>query len=128
MAVERPNDRNTSRPFREKRSQRYFARMLLPETKIYMFPEREIKSGGFVADTLEAAFWCFLTANSYREAVLKAVNLGEDTDTTSAVTGGLAGLYYGFGESGIPREWIGKLVGVQSILDIADRLAKRYHN
>jgi ADP-ribosylglycohydrolase len=87
--------------------------------------ESEIRSGGFVVDTLEAAMWCFLTTDSYREAVLKAVNLGEDTDTTAAVTGGLAGLYYGFGESGIPQEWIGKLAGVQSILGAADRIANR---
>ncbi|MDR1307101.1 MAG: ADP-ribosylglycohydrolase family protein [Treponema sp.] len=51
-----------------------------------------IQSEGFVIDTLEAALWCFLTTDSYRDAVLKAVNLGEDTDTTAAVTGALAGL------------------------------------
>ena len=62
--------------------------------------ESAIRSGGFVVDTLEAAFWCFLTTDSYRDAALKAVNLGDDTDTTAAVTGGLAGLYYGFGEGG----------------------------
>lgn len=51
--------------------------------------------------------WCILKSNSYREAVLKAVNLGDDTDTTAAVTGGLAGIIYGFDE--IPRDWIDKL-------------------
>jgi ADP-ribosylglycohydrolase len=95
------------------------------QMNISSLPESEIRSGGFVVDTLEAAFWCFLTTDSYREAVLKAVNLGEDTDTTAAVTGGVAGLYYGFGENGIPQDWIEKLAGVQGILDIADRIAKR---
>lgn len=69
--------------------------------------EEEIKSTGFVLHTLEASLWCLLNTNSYRDAVLKAVNLGDDTDTTGAVTGGLAGIIYGFDE--IPRDWIDKL-------------------
>lgn len=67
----------------------------------------EIRSSGYVVDTLEAALWCFLNTDSYRDCVLAAVNLGEDTDTIAAVAGGLAGIYYGCGgESGIPDEWI----------------------
>jgi ADP-ribosylglycohydrolase len=103
-----------------------FSRILRQD--IRALPEAAIKSGGFVVDTLEAAFWCFLTTDNYRDAVLKAVNLGDDTDTTAAVTGGLAGLYYGFGESGVPRDWAGKLARVQGILSIADRIAKRCNN
>ena len=53
--------------------------------------------------TLEAAVWCLLTTGGYAECVLKAVNLGEDTDTTAAVAGGLAGLWYG--EKEIPKDW-----------------------
>ena len=70
----------------------------------------EIKSSGFVIDTLEAALWCFLTTDSYRECVLTAVNLGEDTDTIAAIAGGLAGIYYGTGgEKSIPEEWIDQI-------------------
>ena len=70
----------------------------------------EIKSTGFVVDTLEAAMWCLLTTDSYRECVLRAVNLGGDTDTIAAVAGGLAGIYYGLDEEkGIPAEWIAKI-------------------
>ena len=69
--------------------------------------EDEIQSTGFVLHTLEAAIWCILNTSSYKEAVLKAVNLGDDTDTTAAVTGGLAGIIYGYDE--IPRKWIDKL-------------------
>ncbi len=65
--------------------------------------EDDIRSSGYVVDTLEAAFWCLLTTASYSACVLKAVNLGEDTDTVAAVAGGLAGLCYR--ESGIPQEW-----------------------
>jgi len=80
----------------------------------------EIKSGGYVIDTLEAALWCFLTTGSYAEAVLKAVNLGGDTDTTGAVTGGLAGIYYGV--ENIPTEWIEQIARKDDILDLENRL------
>jgi ADP-ribosylglycohydrolase len=67
-------------------------------------PEAEIKSSGYVVDTLEAAVWCMINTDSYADCVLKAVNLGDDTDTVGAVAGGLAGLYYGY--DNIPVEWI----------------------
>lgn len=67
-------------------------------------PKEGIKSSGYVVDTLEAAVWCLLHSHSYKETVLMAVNLGEDTDTVGAVAGGLAGLYYK--EEGIPQEWL----------------------
>lgn len=66
--------------------------------------EDEIGSSGFVMDTLEASIWCLVNSSSYKECVLKAVNLGNDTDTTGCVAGGLAGLYFGF--DSIPTEWI----------------------
>ena len=72
-------------------------------------PESAIRSGGFVRDTLEAALWCLLTTSSYRECALAAVNLGEDTDTTAAVVGALAGIVYGV--EGIPAPWLEKLRG-----------------
>lgn len=66
--------------------------------------KKNIKSGGYVVDTLEAAIWCLLTTENYSECVLKAVNLGNDTDTVAAVAGGLAGLLYGF--NSIPQNWL----------------------
>ncbi|MDR1399403.1 MAG: ADP-ribosylglycohydrolase family protein [Treponema sp.] len=84
----------------------------------------EIRSGGFVVDTLEAALWCFLTTDNYRDAVLKAVNLGDDTDTTAAVTGGLAGLFYGI--EAIPTGWRESLARYDSFCGLAARLAKKY--
>ena len=66
--------------------------------------KEKIKSSGYVVDTLEAAVWCLLHSHSYKETVLMAVNLGEDTDTVGAVAGGLSGLYYK--EEGIPKEWL----------------------
>lgn len=66
--------------------------------------ERDIASSGYVLHTLEASLWCLLTTASYTDAVLTAVNLGDDTDTTGCVTGGLAGLRFGL--SAIPQPWI----------------------
>ena len=54
-------------------------------------PEQEIRSGGFVRDTLKAASWCFVNTSSYEDCALAAVNLGDDTDTTTSVAGELAG-------------------------------------
>lgn len=70
-------------------------------------PENEIRSGGYVVDTLEAALWCVLNTDNYRDCVLKAVNLGDDTDTVAAVAGGLAGCLYGM--EGIPCDWLAGL-------------------
>lgn len=80
------------------------------------FKEESILSSGYVLHALEASLWCFYTSNSYQEAVLKAVNLGGDTDTTAAITGGLAGLYYGVDE--IPKTWRNQLQRLQDIEDL----------
>lgn len=71
--------------------------------KLFTKTENEISGSGYVVNTLEAALWCLLTTNSYKECVLKAVNLGEDTDTVAAIAGGLAGALYGY--DSIPQEW-----------------------
>ena len=70
-------------------------------------PVSEIRSSGYVVDTLEAAVWSLLRTEAFVPALLTAVNLGEDTDTVGAVTGGLAGLFYGYGA--IPEEWLGAI-------------------
>lgn len=70
--------------------------------------EAEIQSTGYVIHSLEASIWCCVNTNSYEEAVLKAVNLGGDTDAIGAITGSLAGLNYGF--DSIPAKWIENLV------------------
>ncbi len=67
----------------------------------------EIKSTGYVVDTLEAALWCLLKTKTFKDAVEMAVNLGGDTDTVGAVTGGLAGIMYGM--ENIPDEWLNKI-------------------
>lgn len=87
----------------------------------------EIKSTGFVVDTLEAALWCLLKTDSYRECVLMAVNLGGDTDTTAAVAGGLAGILYGIGgEKGIPVEWIAQIAKLNEIIELCKQFEERF--
>lgn len=80
----------------------YYSRLFYLD-KFVNCPEREIKSSGYVVDSLEAALWCLITTNSLEDALLKAVNLGDDTDTVGAIAGGLATLYYGY--ENIPKEW-----------------------
>ncbi len=70
-------------------------------------PEDKISASGYVVSTLEAALWCLLNTDNYKSLALKAVNLGEDTDTTAAVAGGLAGIFYGADK--IPAEWLATL-------------------
>lgn len=85
----------------------------------------DIKSSGYVVDTLEAALWCLYHTDNYRDCVLTAVNLGDDTDTVAAVAGGLAGLYYGCGgENGIPLEWIEKIPRKEWITQICNDFNK----
>ena len=96
-----------------------FARLLNGD--IQHLEEDEIQSSGYVVHTLEASIWCLLTTETYSEAVLKAVNLGEDTDTTAAVTGGLAGLLYGYQQ--IPAAWIEPLARKEEIDNLCERLA-----
>lgn len=88
--------------------------------KIADYPMDEIKSSGYVVHTLEAALWSWLNTASYAEAVLTAVNLGDDTDTTAAVTGGLAGIEYGF--AAIPSHWVDEIPRKNDIIDLANRL------
>ena len=82
--------------------------------------EDKIKSSGYVVDTLEAALWCFLNTDNYKECVLKAVNLGDDTDTVGAVAGGMEGLYYGIEE--VPNEWLEVIPKNEEILELIEKM------
>ena len=80
----------------------------------------EISSGGYVADTLEAALWAFYRTDSFDEGVVLAVNLGFDADTVGAVYGQLAGAYYGV--EGIGDSFVDGVIGQKKIVDMALRL------
>lgn len=96
-----------------------FARLL--KDNIYEKKIGSVRSNGYVISTLEAATWCLMNSNSFESAVLAAVNLGEDTDTTGAVTGGLAALYYGF--EAIPERWRNELARKEDIEILCEQFA-----
>lgn len=96
-------------------------------TDLTKLEEKEIKSSGYVVDTLEAALWAFFTTNSYKECLLKAVNLGYDADSVGAVTGGLAGLYYYTDEDKkIPDSWMEKVRGKKLLDTSINDFAKKF--
>ncbi|MBQ3078545.1 MAG: ADP-ribosylglycohydrolase family protein [Clostridia bacterium] len=106
-----------------------FAKEIAPGNAEYVSPENlihytedKITSGGYVLDTLHAALWCLLTTNTYQDCVLKSVNLGSDTDTTAAVAGGLAGLYYG--PDAIPANWLKTL----KKRELLEKIAKKAYD
>jgi ADP-ribosylglycohydrolase len=99
----------------------HFNRMI--QNDISSLEKNQINSSGYVIDSLEASLWCFLKTNSFEEAILTAVNLGRDTDTIGAITGGLAGLFYG--RKQMPEHWIVSLARMEDILDLGERLNKR---
>ncbi|MEE3806023.1 ADP-ribosylglycohydrolase family protein [Lysinibacillus fusiformis] len=76
-------------------------------------PEREISSSGYIVHSLEAAIWCVGNSTTFKEAILRAVNLGEDTDTVAAITGAIAGMYKNMDE--IPHEWLDKMIKKKEI-------------
>lgn len=79
-----------------------------------------IRGSGYVVQSLEAALWAFHDAVDFRQAVLRAVNLGDDADTTGAVCGQLAGAWCG--ESAIPAKWRQELARQDLIEPILQRL------
>jgi len=81
---------------------------------------KDIHSTEYVIDTLEASLWCIFNTTSYKDAVLKAVNLGDDANTVGAITGGLAGIIYGYDT--IPPEWLEVLAKKDDIIELANKL------
>jgi ADP-ribosylglycohydrolase len=79
-----------------------------------------ISSSGYVLHTLEATFWSLLNTNSYDEAVIKAINLGDDADTVGGCVGGLAGIYYGI--DSINEDWKKDLIKYDYIEDMCNKL------
>ncbi|NLC54359.1 MAG: ADP-ribosylglycohydrolase [Erysipelothrix sp.] len=97
--------------------------MRLTDSRFKELNVSKIKSGGYVVDTLEAALWSLFNSNDYKTCVLKAVNLGGDTDTVAAVAGGLAGLKYGY--NSIPSEWKTAIAKRDYIENLSNDLYKR---
>lgn len=84
--------------------------------------DADIRSSGWVVDTLEVALWAFFKYDSWTDGVLAAVNLGGDADTAAAVYGGLAGAFYGY--ESIPRDWVDRMQNREMVRDIATKLSQ----
>lgn len=117
---------NMIRPFYEKsidqEELKHFDRIF--SGNIHQRLRHEIQSSGYVVHSLEAAVWCLLTTDSYQDAVLTAVNLGEDTDTVAAITGGLAGIFYGL--NNIPQHWLTQLQKLDDIVELVNLFVKNF--
>ena len=87
--------------------------------KIFTNDLDDVRGRTFVVGSLECAIHCLLTTNNYKDAVLKAVNYGDDTDTTAAVCGGLAGIYYGY--DSIPNEWINTINKIDEVQSLCEK-------
>ena len=99
-----------------------FYRRLRDLAQFASLERNAIRSSGYVVDSLEAAVWCLLQTDTFRDALLTAVNLGEDTDTVGAICGGLAGLQYGY--TGMPEEWLSVIQRRECIEELCQGMAK----
>ncbi len=102
-----------------KKELHHFERILCEEIKA--LPKNYVRGRGYVVASLEASLWCLLNNDSYKETALAAVNLGEDTDTTAAIAGGLAGIYYGYDD--IPEHWLEQIAKFDYIDELIDDFA-----
>ena len=92
----------------------YMSGVSIPESR------DEVKSTGYVTDTWQAAWWCASQTDNFRDALLLAVNLGDDADTVGAVTGQVAGAMYGY--DAIPTEWLDVLAWKDQLEKIFNQL------
>ena len=92
------------------------------EQKIGSYDIDKIKSTGYVVDTLEATLWVLFTTTSYDSAIIKAINMGNDTDTIGACVGGLAGIYYGI--ENINAQWRKDLLKYDYIEELCSKFNK----
>lgn len=107
---------------KDSREFRHYDRLMDPDfgkTK-----RKEINSSGYVVDTLEAAVWCLLNTTSFRDSILMAVNLGDDTDTTASVTGGLAGIAYT--REKMDKSWIADLARKDFIDGLCEKFIRAH--
>jgi ADP-ribosyl-[dinitrogen reductase] hydrolase len=104
----------------DKTERAHFARVI--DSPVVNLKSTDIRSGGYVIESLEASLFSFLTTDTFKDAVLTAINFGHDTDTTGAITGGIAGIYYG--QDSIPQFWIASLARMGDIITLGETLHK----
>ena len=90
--------------------------------EIYSCSMDEIRSTGYVVDTLEATLWCLMNTDCFDDAVIKAINLGNDTDTVGACVGALAGILYG--EESICEDWKREVLKLKEIVGMCEEFSR----
>jgi ADP-ribosyl-[dinitrogen reductase] hydrolase len=105
-------------PYIPKEEEIHFRR--ITNFEVLQLNRSTVKSTGYVIDTLETCLWCLFNSSDYKGAVLKAVNLGDDTDTSAAVTGGLAGIVFGMAH--VSSKWTKSLAKLNYI----EKLIKKF--
>lgn len=102
----------------------HFSRIIQNDIQIVNI--NTLKSGGYVIEVLESSIWFFLKEDNFKDTILSIINIGHDTDTSAAITGGLAGIYYG--QKGIPEFWKSSLARKEDIIELGNKLFKKYGN
>jgi ADP-ribosylglycohydrolase len=92
----------------------YFSRLFVGN--IEKLNEKDIKTTGFVLDTIEAIFWVALKSKNYEDSIINAIKLGRDADTTAALVGSITGFVYG----NIPERWLNKVKRLDYLEKIID--------
>lgn len=89
---------------------------------IGLYNINDISSNGYIVSTLEATLWTLINSKSFNETIIKAINLGEDTDTVGACVGGLAGIYYGI--ENIKQKWKDNILRYDYIINMCKEFEK----
>ena len=113
--------RNLKYDFFEKQTINMYERIL--ESDISKLNMEDILSSGYIVHSLEASLWSILTTNSYDDAIIKSINLGEDTDTIGAITGSIAGILYGY--ETFPNKWITKMQQINNLEEYCNKFEKK---
>jgi ADP-ribosyl-[dinitrogen reductase] hydrolase len=94
------------------------------DASVFKREDKDILGSGYVLHSLEASLWCWMKHDNYKDAVLEAVNLGDDTDTTAAITGGLAALTHGL--NSVPSHWFDLLKRRDDIIALGESINIRF--
>ncbi len=101
-------------------AEKAYARLLKDDITKYKL--KDINSTSYIVDTLEATIWVSLKSENYKEAIIGAINLGEDTDTIAALTGAVCGIIYGYDQ--IPEQWLEPIARREYLMDIFEEFSE----
>lgn len=92
-------------------------------SNIFSLKKEELRPSGYVVDSLLCSLWCFINTSTFEDAVCEAVNLCGDADTIGAITGGLAGVYYGI--ESVPDRWKDKILVKEKLIEISNCISNK---